>query len=89
MATTVVEGLVINIVDDNAFEMEVETTGESYHQGERLTIKIDESAARPLGHQYTLDFLRKEYLGRRVHCVVRKRDNRVMAIRVDLIPEKD
>ena len=86
---TLINGLVINIVDDDTFEMKVERTGGGYYQGDRLTVKIDETAAKPLGHQYTLDFLEKEYLRKRERCVVRKRDNQVMAIKVDLLPEND
>jgi hypothetical protein len=84
---SVVEGLIIDVVDDDTVDVKVEMIGGDYSKEEVLRIKIGEAVLRPLGRQYTVDFLQEWYLGKRVHCIVRERGggNQVEAIEFSLM----
>ena len=82
----IVEGAITSIVGDRVVEVRVETTSGDWPRGEALTVRISEDVDRePLGHPYEEGFLKEHYLGKRVHCVVRRRNGRLEAIRFELI----
>jgi hypothetical protein len=86
-AMSVIEGLIIDVVGDDTVDMKVETIGGAYSQEKVVRIKIGEAVPRPLGRQYTGDFLQEWCLGKRVHCIVRERGsgNQVEAIEFRLM----
>ena len=83
----VIEGLIINVVGNDAVDVKVETIGDGCPRDKILRIAIGGSVPRPLGRQYTIDFLRKHCLGKRVHCIARKNDsdNQIEAIKFSLM----
>lgn len=79
--TGIVEGVVDEVVDDCVVDVRVQTIGGNCPRRDVLRIRIaKEVLPRPDECQYTADCLRKHFWRKRVHCVVRQRDDQLEAI---------